>query len=160
MSFSERLCLSMVWLLGKHLIQLLKTTLNLHLWPFCYGFFLTFFSECSDKPSFLWLQGNAAEISSTKALTGGDKAAIVPGILAPRGWSMRSQHCDFATGGGRSLCKAWLHFPSLLIPCSYLENFLICFLRKWVPSIDYEIFTTLWKRIILLAWFQVDKPIV
>lgn len=63
---------------------------------------------------------------------------IGPGILAPRGWSSRSQHCYFASGGGRRLQRSavwlWLHFPSLLIHCSYLKNFLICFLKSWRES--------------------------
>lgn len=43
-------------------------------------------------------------------------------------------HLEEAGESAKICCWLWLHFPSLLIHCSYLKNFLICFLKSWRES--------------------------
>lgn len=105
-------------------------TLNLNLLAFC--LFLTFFSVYSDEPFYIWFQGNATEISSTKALTGDDNAAIVqeswPHVAESEAWSHITVILQLEEAGASAEPDSI--FTSLLIHCSYLENWLICFLRK------------------------------
>lgn len=129
----------MGWHFIKNLILPLKTKLDLYQRIFSHWFFLIFFWSYTDKPFFIWFKGNCC-------CNSWDKGTNAQGWK----WSNCSRNsgstwvklevtalllCIWRSRRLQTLCcRLWLHFPSLLIHCSYLWNFLICFLKSWRES--------------------------
>ena len=110
----------------------------------------------TNKPVFIWFKGNAATNPGTKALTYKvDNGLIAVGILAPLGWSLRSQQLLLCIWRWHETLQSSLLLPltpfsltahSLFLPIKFSNMLPEKLKGKQAPSFPHQIFTILWKR--------------